>query len=122
VALGNRSFLASLLRNTDNPVDGSATAQYPLKAGAYFDVVSFHDYPEFSTLMRWWDNSVGVVYDRHSDKMVQGHLIIKKWMDSLLRLDGYNGIQRPIKQFICTETGAAEAMILTRVLAAIPYS
>jgi hypothetical protein len=107
--IGNRSFLSSLLRNTDNPVDGSATPQYPLKAGAYFDVVSFHDYPEFSTLLRWWDNSVGIVYDRHSDKLVQGHLIIKKWMDSLLRLDGYDGTHKPIKQFICTETGASRS-------------
>jgi hypothetical protein len=106
--LGNRSFLAALLRNTDNPVDGSITKEYPLKAGAYFDVCSFHDYPEFSPLLKTWDNAKGkVVYFRHSDNMVAGHLLIKKWMDSLLRQDGYDGKRKPVKHFICTETGCS---------------
>ena len=43
--LGFDSFLDALLRNTDNPDDGKVTAEYPLGAGAYFDVVGFHVYP-----------------------------------------------------------------------------
>src|SRR5688572_1223884 len=38
--LGFASFLDLILRTTDNPVDGSVTAQYPLKGGAYFDAMS----------------------------------------------------------------------------------
>lgn len=109
--LGNRSFLASLLRNTDNPDSGKVTTDYPLKAGAYFDVISFHDYPEFSPLMKAWNNTTGSVdFFRHSDNLVKGHLQIKKWMDSISRLNGYDGVKMPAKQFICTETGAGRNM------------
>src|SRR2546423_9587779 len=45
--LGYPSFLDAILRNTDNPVDGSVTATYPLKGGAYFDLLSFHCYPYY---------------------------------------------------------------------------
>lgn len=108
--IGNRSFLAALLRNTDNPDGGKVTAEFPLKGGAYFDVLSFHTYPEFSTLVKYWKDKVGTVYERHSDRLTDGHLLIKSWMDSLLVRDGYNGVTRPKKHFICTETGTSRVM------------
>jgi hypothetical protein len=109
--IGNRSFLAALLRNTDNPVDGSVNAQYPLKGGAYFDCLSFHTYPEFSRLLKHWDNTIGGnVYERHSDRAVEGHLLFKHNFDSILRVNGYNGITYPKKVFIVTETGMSRVM------------
>lgn len=109
--IGNRSFLAALLRNTDNPDGGKVTAAFPEKAGAYFDVLSFHTYPEFSYDVKHWDNSIGgQLYNRHSDAAVSGHLRYKRNMDSLLKVNGYNGVQYPAKQFICTETGMSRVM------------
>jgi hypothetical protein len=109
--IGNRSFLSALLRNTDNPDGGKVTAEFPLKAGAYFDVLSFHTYPEFSWDVKHWDNAIGgQLYNRHSDAAVSGHLRYKNNMDSLLRVNGYDGIQYPAKQFICTETGMSRVM------------
>jgi hypothetical protein len=109
--IGNRSFLAALLRNTDNPNGGKVTPEFPLKAGAYFDVLSFHTYPEFSWDVKHWDNSIGgQLYNRHSDAAVSGHFRYKNNMDSLLRVNGYNGVQYPAKQFICTETGMSRVM------------
>jgi hypothetical protein len=109
--IGNRSFLAALLRNTDNPVDGSVNSQYPLKGGAYFDCLSFHTYPEFSRLLKHWDNTIGGnVYERHSDRAVEGHLLFKHNFDSILRVNGYNGITYPKKVFIVTETGMSRVM------------
>jgi dienelactone hydrolase len=107
--IGNRSFLDALLRNTDNPDGGKVTADFPLKAGAYFDVLSFHTYPEF--LLRNWAvagepaSADGFYYYRHSDSAIAKHLMIKNRMDDLLRQNGYDGSVYPIKQFICTETG-----------------
>lgn len=46
--IGYASFLDALTRYTDNPLDGSATEQYPQKGGAYFDVLSFHHYPIYT--------------------------------------------------------------------------
>lgn len=46
--IGYPSFLSAILRYTDNPVDGSVTADYPQTGGAYVDVVDFHYYPIFS--------------------------------------------------------------------------
>ncbi len=107
--IGNRSFLDALLRNTDNPDGGKVTAAFPLKAGAYFDVLSFHTYPEF--LLRNWAkagepaSADGFYYYRHSDSAIAKHLMLKNRMDALLHQKGYDGSTYPAKQFICTETG-----------------
>jgi hypothetical protein len=107
--IGYRSFLDALLRNTDNPVDGSPASAYPLKAGAYFDVLSFHTYPMY--YLKDWDNGSGSIkHFRHSDAAIQAHLTVKNRMDSLLMLAGYNGKKYPKKQFICTETGVSRIM------------
>jgi hypothetical protein len=112
--IGNRSFLSVLLRKTDNPNGGTVTVDYPFKGGAYFDVLSFHTYPEF--LLRNWAkqgepaSADGFYYYRHSDSAIAKHLMIKNRMDALLRSDGYNGVNKPVKQFICTETGFSRIM------------
>jgi len=108
--IGARSFLDAILRNTDNPTNGSVSSTYPLKGGAYFDVLSFHTYPEF--MLRHWniDPAVtpaadGFLYYRHSDSAISKHLLIKNRMDNLLNQYSYNGSIHPRKHFICTETG-----------------
>jgi pimeloyl-ACP methyl ester carboxylesterase len=107
--IGNRSFLDALLRNSDNPDGGKVTNEFPLKGGAYFDILSFHTYPEF--LLRNWAeagepaSADGFYYYRHSDSAIAKHLMIKNRMDALLHSYGYDASNYPAKQFICTETG-----------------
>jgi hypothetical protein len=104
-----KSFLDALLRNTDNPVNGSITAEYPLKSGAYFDVLSFHSYPMY--YLKSWNNAAGKnIFSRHSDAAVNAFLMIKNGLDSLLQFYGYDGKKYPQKQFICTETGVSRIM------------
>ncbi len=99
--LGFPSFLDVILRNTDNPVDGSVTAEYPLKGGAYFDVLSFHSYPMYS--LRTWDNGIfGFIYKRHSDAAIDVFLDQKNQFDTILKKYGYGTIY-PAKQWIMTE-------------------
>jgi hypothetical protein len=101
--LGHPSFLDAILRNTDNPVDGTVTAQYPLQGGAYFDVMSFHSYPAYS--LKTWDNSImGFIYRRHSDAAASEYLSKMNSMKQVLINRGYNDITYPSKIFICTES------------------
>ena len=74
---GFPSFLDAILRNTDNPEDGSVTAEYPLGGGAYFDVMGFHSYPAIDGSLREWNNDIpGFEYYRHSDAAAEG--IVKR--------------------------------------------
>src|SRR5574343_143774 len=92
--IGNPSFLDALMRNTDNPVDGSVTSEYPLKAGAYFDVLSFHTYPMYD--LHKWDNAKGgFIYSRHSDAAVDAHLKYQTEHNTILEKYGYNGSTYP---------------------------
>lgn len=101
--IGYASFLDSVMRNTDNPVDGSVTPQYPQKGGAYFDVLSFHSYPMYG--LRHWDNaSGGFVYTRHSDAAVDVFLSAKNEFAAVLAKYGYDGSRYPAKQWMSTET------------------
>jgi hypothetical protein len=47
--IGYASFLSAILRYSDNPVDGTVTNAYPQLGGAYFDVLSFHHYPIYTS-------------------------------------------------------------------------
>lgn len=47
--IGYASFLSAILRYSDNPVDGTVTTVYPKLGGAYFDVLSFHHYPIYTS-------------------------------------------------------------------------
>ncbi len=100
--IGYASFLDAVLRNTDNPVDGSVTSEYPLKGGAYFDVLSFHSYPMYS--LRHWSNDIGgFIYTRHSDAAVDAFLGVKNDLTADLQKFGYGSVY-PAKQWIVTET------------------
>jgi hypothetical protein len=98
--LGYRGFLDAILRNTDNPTDGSVNGSYPLKGGAYFDVISFHNYPMY-------DVRIG---NRNSDKAAAAFIHAKNLMENVAVNHGYNGSQYPRKQFISTETGISRTM------------
>ncbi len=101
--IGYPSFLDAVLRNTDNPVDGSVTAEYPLKGGAYFDVLSFHSYPAYD--LKYWDNSImQMVYTRHSDAAANAFINLKNTFQTVLSNYGYNGTTYPQKIWICTES------------------
>jgi hypothetical protein len=101
--LGYSSFLDVLLRNTDNPTDGSVTADYPNKGGAYFDCLSFHSYPIYD--LAYWDGVTGTVkYKRHSDACADSYIGAKKKFDDVFAKYGYNGTTYPQKTIICTET------------------
>ncbi|GAC1483430.1 MAG: hypothetical protein NVS1B13_07730 [Flavisolibacter sp.] len=107
--LGYRSFLDAVLRNTDNPLDGSVNSQFPDKGGAFFDVMSFHIYPEFA--LKAWNNSLSAMtFFRHSDAAANAFIQIKDNMQSELINYGYNNSQYPKKQVICTETGVSRIM------------
>lgn len=101
--LGYTAFAEILCKYTDNPVDGSVTPDYPLPGSAYFDVLSFHSYPQYA--LASWSNAInGWYFERHSDKAVQKFIDLKNEFDSILVLHGYDGVQKPKKIFICTET------------------
>lgn len=102
--VGYESFLDAVLRNTDNPDDGSATSDYPLGGGAYFDVMGFHSYPHFDGSMRYWDNSIGgFAYERHSDQGIEGFLQKKVVRAQHLADYGYDGVTYPLKEWMITE-------------------
>jgi len=105
--IGYASFLDALMRNTDNPVDGSMTVEYPEKGGAYFDILSFHSYPMYD--LRTWDNaSGGFIYKRQSDAAVDAFLSEKNSLANVLLKYGY-GSKYPGKQWIVTETDMPES-------------
>ena len=100
--LGYPAFLDAVLRNTDNPADGSVTPAYPVKGGAYFDVLSFHNYPMYA--LTYWDNSINnFAHKRHSDAAAEEFIKAKNRMASVLAAHGYDGNIYPGKHFICTE-------------------
>ncbi len=101
--LGYIAFADILCRYTDNPVDGSVTPDYPKPGSAYFDVLSFHSYPQYA-LGQWSNAANGFVYERHSDKAAQKFIGLKNEFDSVLKIYGYDGIQKPKKLYVCTET------------------
>ena len=97
--LGSASFLDAIMRNTDNPVDGSPTAEYPLGGGAYFDVLGFHTYPHFDGTTKFGDYR-----ERHSDGAADGIVdrALARYQEVLYDY-GYDGTDYPRKHHICTE-------------------
>ncbi|MFK7807643.1 MAG: hypothetical protein AB8F74_07600 [Saprospiraceae bacterium] len=101
--LGYPSFLDAVCRNTDNPNNGLTNKEFPLKGGAYFDCMSFHSYPHIDGSLRHWDNGIyDFVYERHSDKAVDGVVRLHGEFKSVLEKYGY-GSSYPQKAFILTE-------------------
>ncbi len=102
--LGFPSFMDVVLRNTDNPDEGKVSAEFPLKGGAYFDMMSFHSYPHIDGSLRDWSDEVGgFVYRRHSDAAVEGMLNRKQEFVEVLANHGYDGSDFPEKVYIITE-------------------
>ena len=97
--LGAPSFLDAIMRNTDNPVDGSVTAEFPLLGGAYFDVLGFHTYPHFDGSTKFGDYEA-----RHSDGAADGIIdrALAGYQDVAYKY-GYDGSVYPAKHHICTE-------------------
>lgn len=103
-SVGYPSFMDAILRNTDNPIDGSPTPDYPLGGGAYFDVVTIHAYPHFDGSVRSWDEATqSFVYDRHTDKAAEGIGRTKGLYQEVLASYGYDGLTYPAKKWIITE-------------------
>jgi len=101
--VGYASFLDAILRNTDNPVDGSVSDAYPYGGGAYFDVMGFHSYPDIDGSVREFDPNTGAqVYTRNSDVAAQGLVKRKNTWNEVLENYGY-GSQYPEKEWIMTE-------------------
>ncbi|MEP6746835.1 MAG: T9SS type A sorting domain-containing protein [Bacteroidota bacterium] len=98
---GYPSFLDAMLRNTDNPVDGSVTAEYPFKGGAYFDCNSFHYYPMYD--LRYVDGSGNIIPIRYSDAAVDQFIARKNALNAVMINHGYNDTLYPRKIFINTE-------------------
>lgn len=102
--IGFPSFLDAVLRNTDNPTDGSVTNDYPLTGGAYFDVLSFHSYPHIDGSMWEFPSTGGLQFHRHSDRGIDGFVSKLNDMRTVLENRGYDGTTYPKKLSICTET------------------
>lgn len=106
--IGYESFLDVILRNTDNPDGGKVSEEYPLGGGAYFDVLSYHNYPQY--YLTKWDLARGrFVSKRHSDEASYQFIQHKKTFESVLKKYGY-GTNYPSKHFICTETNIPRKM------------
>ncbi len=104
--IGFESYLDVLLRFTDNPVDGSVTAEYPLKGGAYFDALSFHSYPHFNGTLLYFDSLTATYLpQRHSDAAVDGIIDHQSRFQAVLDKHGFDGVTFPKKEVIITETG-----------------
>ncbi|HFA50049.1 MAG TPA: PKD domain-containing protein [Bacteroidetes bacterium] len=101
---GFPSFLDAILRNTDNPDDGSVTGDFPKKGGAYFDVMGYHSYPHFDGSLREWSDELNDwVYSRHSDGAADGILRTKNMFQDVLSNYGYDGATYPEKLWMITE-------------------
>lgn len=97
---GYPAFLDAVLRNTDNPVDGSPTDEYPLGGGAYFDVFGNHAYPHFDGSTTNFDEGR---FERHSDRAADGIVTRRVEFEEVLAKYGYDGNTYPLKPSIITE-------------------
>ena len=104
--IGNPEYADALLRYTDEPNAGAVTAAYPRTGGAYFDVLSFHAYPNYA--LHYWDNSIGGFrYTRTSDYAAERVIQYKKEMAAVLTKYGYDGTKHPAKLFVLTESNVS---------------
>ena len=111
--LGYPSFLDAILRNTDNPINGDVSAEYPLKGGAYFDVVSWHYYPHVDEAFKLWNNDrMDFDYFRYSDAAYDEFIQRDREYEAVLESRGYNGIVYPRKLKINTETNLPRIEVL----------
>ncbi|WP_210520367.1 hypothetical protein [Hymenobacter terricola] len=102
--LGYPQYLDALLRYTDNPHEGTATAEFPATGGAYFDVLDYHVYPSYYLRRRDWRRAGRFAYTRNSDYAAAQVIEHRNGMAAVLRRHGYDGRTYPGKHFIVTET------------------
>ncbi len=116
--LGNASFLDAIMRNSDNPVDGSITGEFPNLGGAYFDCLSFHAYPHFDGTMRYWSDIFGgFQWERNSDGGTKGFFSRMDSMIELMKNYGYGkDLDYPEKVLICTETNFTRKSLVDQFL------
>jgi PKD repeat protein len=100
-APGFESFVDAVARNTDNPVDGSVTPEYPLKGGAYFDAMCYHSFPHIDGSFII-DRNTGQVL-RNSDIGAEAVSGLRNRFEDILEGYGYNDTTYPRKQFLITE-------------------
>ncbi|WP_426062029.1 PA14 domain-containing protein, partial [Hymenobacter sp. B1770] len=103
--VGYPQFMDALLRYTDNPNGGAVSAQYPLKAGAYLDALSFHSYPTYS-LHSWSVAINNFVYTRTSDYAIQQLLKERQDMVNVMAKYGY-GSTYPAKHLLMSEANVS---------------
>ncbi len=104
--IGNPEYADALLRYTDEPTAGAVTAAYPRTGGAYFDVLSFHAYPNYA--LHYWDNSIGGFrYTRTSDYAATRVIQYKNEMGGVLAKYGYDGTKHPTKLYVLTESNVS---------------
>jgi hypothetical protein len=102
--IGNPAFLDAVLRNTDNPAGGSTGAEFPLRGGAYFDVLSYHAYPHFDGSMWEFPPGGGLFFYRHSDRGLDGLFARQDALQVVLESHGYDGSTYPQKEWVISET------------------
>jgi Domain of unknown function DUF11/CARDB/HYR domain/Secretion system C-terminal sorting domain len=104
-ALGYASFLDLVLRNTDNPNNGAVSTDFPLKGGAYFDIMGYHIYPHIDASLWTYNPNFGITgYHRHSDAAIDSGLVKKQaFFQSVLTKYGYDGSKYPQKPWVLTE-------------------
>jgi hypothetical protein len=106
VGAGYTEYVDALMRYTDEPTSGAVTAQYPNKGGAYFDVVSYHAYPNY--FLHYWDNARnGFRYTRTSDYAAAKVIELKNNMQAVLTKYHYDGTQHPAKYITLNESNVS---------------
>ncbi len=103
--LGSRAFLDAILRNTDNPNEGEVTVDFPLKGGAYIDVLGFHTYPHLDGSTTYQPTGF---YERHSDGAADGIINrkLKGYQETLAEYGYGPGLEHPAKLHLATEVNA----------------
>lgn len=102
--IGYWTFLDQLMKNTDNPSDGSVTSAFPYKGGAYIDIISIHSYPYY-LWNRWSDSCSCFVQYHYSDYAADVFTWLINRMNEIQIDNGYDNVTYPKKPIICTETG-----------------
>ncbi|MFZ1497348.1 MAG: PKD domain-containing protein, partial [Saprospiraceae bacterium] len=102
--IGHASFIDAILRNTDNPLDGSVATAFPNKGGAYFDAIGLNIYPNYDGSVKYYDvNAGGIVYRRHSDAAADGMEAAKNRFETVLEQRGFDGVIHPKKIYTISE-------------------
>ncbi|SFQ05937.1 PA14 domain-containing protein [Hymenobacter arizonensis] len=105
-SVGYPEYVDALMRYTDNPNEGAVTPEYSRKGGAYFDVLSYHAYPNYA--LHKWDNDLGGFrYTRTSDYSANRVIQYKDEMVAVLDKYGYNGTTHPKKLLTLSESNVS---------------